>query len=78
MKLNQGGFSLKTVIIDFWDKPYQEINFKILLNSGLRCKWGKILSDFHMPCLVSFHVSCLWSLWQWNWKISIIKPIEIF
>ena len=27
-KLNKGGFSSKTVMIHFWNKPYEEINFK--------------------------------------------------
>ena len=35
MKLNEGHFSLRTVIIHFLDKPYQEINFKSHLNSVL-------------------------------------------
>ena len=34
-----------TIIIDFWDKPYQEMNFKSHSNSVAFCKYGKILSD---------------------------------
>ena len=46
MKLNEGHLYLGTVIIHFWDKPYQEINFKSDLNSVLLSI--KILSDLHM------------------------------
>ena len=46
MKLNEGHLSLGTVIIYFWDKPYQEINFKSDLNSVPLSI--KILSDLHM------------------------------
>ena len=38
MKLNEGHFSSGTVIIYFWDKPYQEINFKNHSNYVLLCK----------------------------------------
>ena len=33
MKLNEGHFSFGTVIIHFWEKPYQDINIKSHLNS---------------------------------------------
>ena len=54
MKLNEGHFSSGTVIIHFWDKHYQEINFKSHLNSVLLGKWGKIMPDLHMSRLISF------------------------
>ena len=38
MKLNEGHFSLGTVIIHFGNKPYQETHFKSHLNSVLLCK----------------------------------------
>ena len=38
MKLNEGYFSPRTVIIHFLDKIYREINFKSQLNSVLVCK----------------------------------------
>ena len=38
MKLNEGHFSSRTVIIHILNKPYQEINFKSHLNSVLLCK----------------------------------------
>ena len=70
-------FSLGTVIIHFWDKFYQDINFKSHLNSVLVRKKGKLLSDLNMFHLVLFHFTCLCSLLQWNWKMSIIKFIVI-
>ena len=38
VKLNEGHFSSGTDIIHFWDKSYQEINFKGYLNSISLCK----------------------------------------
>ena len=60
MNLKKGHFSLGTAIINFLDKPYQEINFKSHLNSLLLCKQGKILSDLDvLPCLVWFYCTLL-------------------
>ena len=53
-KLNEGHLSFRTAIIHFWDKPYQEINFKSHLNSVLICI--KILSDFHISCFILIFV----------------------
>ena len=78
MKLNDGHFFLGTVIIHFRDKPYQQINFENHSNSVLLCKQGKILSDFHMPCFISFHYNCLRSLLQWNWEMPITKSLNYF
>ena len=33
MRVNEGRFSSGNVIIHFWDKTYQEINFKSTLNT---------------------------------------------
>ena len=44
----------KTVIIHFWEKTHQEINFKSHVNSALLCKQGKILSDLHMSSSIYF------------------------
>ena len=38
IKLNEGDFTFETVIIHFWDKAYQETNFKSHLNNVPRCK----------------------------------------
>ena len=66
IKLNQGHFFFGTVITHFWDKPYQEINFKshlnivllrtTTLNSALPCNKWKMLLDLHVPriILISF------------------------
>ena len=77
MKSNEVHFSLGTVITHFLDKPYQGINFKIHLNSVLPCKEGKILSGLHMSSVILFQFTRLCSLSQWNWKVPIIKSIEI-
>ena len=50
MKLNKGRFSFGTIIIHFWDKIYQEINFKSHLN---RCLMSR------NTCLVWFFFNLL-------------------
>ena len=41
----------------FWDKPYQEINFKSHANTALLCKLGKMLSGLHMPNEIEIYQS---------------------
>ena len=51
MKLNEVHFSSITVVTQFLDKRYQEINFKSHLDSVLLCKQGKNIVRFaHVPC----------------------------
>ena len=38
IKLNDEHFFCRAAIIHFWDKPYQEMNFKIHLNTVIVCK----------------------------------------
>ena len=52
MKLNEGHFSLGTVIIHFGNKPYQETHFKSHLNSVLLCK--KFDFESHWNALMIF------------------------
>ena len=78
MKLNEVHFSSITVVTQFLDKRYQEINFKSHLDSVLLCKQGKILSDLHMSHVILFHFACLCLLLQCDRKVLIIKFIEIF
>ena len=56
MKLNEGHFPLGTVTINFWDKPYQEVNFKSHLNSVVLSKQGKIQSDLHISHFILIFV----------------------
>ena len=58
-----------TIIIDFWDKPYQEMDFKSHSNSVAFCKYGKILSDLQVPHLILFNFTCLCSPLLRNWKM---------
>ena len=78
MKINEVHFSPGLVITHFFDKPYQQINFKSQLNSVLPCKWVKILSDLHMSRVVLFHFTWLCSLLQWDWKVPLVKVIKTF
>ena len=43
MKLNKEELPFGVVTIHFWDKPYQEINFKTYLNNVSRGKQEKLL-----------------------------------
>ena len=52
-------FPLEQLINHFWDKPYQEINFKSHLNTVLLFKLGKVLSDLHMSDYISFYLLVL-------------------
>ena len=45
-------FSSGSVIIHFWDKPYQELNFKNHSNTTILS--GKMMSDVHTPRLIFF------------------------
>ena len=54
IKSNEGHFSSGTVIICFWDKPYQEINFKSNWNTVILFKYEKILWDLRMSRLIFF------------------------
>ena len=47
-------------------------------NTVILCKLRKMLSDLHTSHLMLFHFTCLCSFLQWNWKMLIIKIIEIF
>ena len=47
MNLNEVDCSLETAIINFCNKPDQNINFRSQLNSVARCK-KEVLSDLHM------------------------------
>ena len=38
MKLNKVHFFFRSVITHFWDKHYQEINYKSHLNNAMICK----------------------------------------
>ena len=78
MKFNEVHFFLGTVITHFLDKPYQEIDFKSYLNSILPYKLGKILSDLHMSWMIFFHFTWLCSPLQWDWKVLIVKVLEMF
>ena len=64
MNLKKRHFSLGTAIINFLDKPYQEINFKSHLNSVLLCKQGKTLPDLHMSRFILFQFTFLLSPFQ--------------
>ena len=59
MKSNKEHFPSRIVIIQFCDKPHQEINFRSHLNSVQLCKQGKILSDLHIFSLILFDFTCL-------------------
>ena len=65
MKINDQRFFFGTVIIHFWDKPCQEINFKSHSSTVLLYKVGKMLSDLHISRLVLFYFTCLCSILQW-------------
>ena len=77
MKVNEVHFSLGTVITHFLDKPDQEINFKSHLNSVLLCEYEKILSDSDISCVILFHLTWLYSILQWDWKVPIISHWNI-
>ena len=46
--------------------------------SSILVVFKKILSDLHMTCVILFHFTWLCLLLQWDWKVPIIKVIEIF
>ena len=60
MKLNKEDLPFGVVTIHFWDKPYQEINFKTYLNNVPRCKQEKLLwlahVQFNLTLLVCAHL----------------------
>ena len=45
IKINDGHFSTGTVVIQNYDNPYQQTNFKSHYNTVILCKLGKMLSD---------------------------------
>ena len=47
-------------------------------NTAILCKLGKALTDLNMSFFILFHFTCLSSILRWNWKVPIIKVIEIF
>ena len=86
MKLNEVRFSLGTVITDFLDKPYQEINFKSHLNSVLPCKKGKTLRFTQVSCdfislyLIAFNFTMRLKSanYKSHWNRKVIEILKYF
>ena len=73
MKLNERDFS-EVLSFIFEINLVNFIN-KWILNSVPHRKQEKILSDLHMPRLISIYFIFLWSLLQWKWEMPVTKVI---
>ena len=74
MKLNKDHFSFGTVIIHFWDKPYQETNFKDYLNGAHLCKQRKnVLFIFISLYLfvLTFAMKLKYANYKSHWNILV-------